>query len=308
MEGRDTLERLTDIAADDVLPFANRVSSEVKRRTDDAMLAWLGDDFEQRLARVRDHYDGRGGDAFGFDPDTAKYALMVAAFFHRAYFRTTVHGVNNVPEGRALLICNHSGQLPIDGMIICTSMFLDRDPPRIVRAMVEKWALRLPFVGSFFTRCGQVVGVPDNCRRLLSMNETVLVFPEGVRGIAKPFSKRYQLERFGTGFMRLAIETETPIVPVGLVGAEEQYVNLGNAKRVSQLLNLPVMPMIPQLLLPGGAMPLPTHYHLYFGEPISFSGDADDDESVVEGKVKVVSREVEALLERGLRERKGVFR
>jgi len=308
MEGRDTLDRLTDIAADDVLPFAHRVSEEVRRRTDDAMLAWLGDDFEQRLDQVREHYERRGGDAFGFDPDTAKYALMVAAFFHRAYFRTTVNDIDKVPEGRALLICNHSGQIPIDGMILCTSLFLDRDPPRVVRAMVEKWAPRLPFIGNFFSRCGQVVGVPDNCRRLLSMDETVLVFPEGVRGITKPFAKRYQLERFGTGFMRLAIETQTPIVPVGLVGAEEQYVNLGNAKRISQLLNFPAMPMIPQIFLPGGAMPLPTHYHLYFGDPIQFAGDPDDDDAIVEDKVTVVRDAIADLLDRGLRERKGVFR
>ncbi len=308
MEGRDTLDRLTNIAADDVLPLAHRVSTEVRRRTDDAVLAWLGDDFEQRLSHVREHYESRGGDAFGFEPDTAKYALMVAAFFHRAYFRTTVHGIDSVPQGRALLVSNHSGQIPIDGMIICASMFLDRDPPRVVRAMVEKWAPRLPFIGNFFTRCGQVVGVPDNCRRLLSMDETVLVFPEGVRGITKPFSKRYQLERFGTGFMRLAVETHTPIVPVGLVGAEEQYVNLGNAKKVGQFLNMPVMPLIPQILVPGGAMPLPTHYHLYFGEPIQFAGDPDDDDAIVEDKVRVVREAIEGLVERGLRERKGVFR
>lgn len=308
MQGRDAFNRLTDFAAEDVLPLAQKLASGVRRTADGAVLAWLGADFEQRVKSVSDYYQARGGDAFGFDPQTAKYALMVAAFFHRAYFRTTLTGLENVPEGRVLLVCNHSGQIPLDGMIIATSMFLDHNPPRVVRAMVEKWAPKLPFVGNFFARCGQVVGVPDNCRRLLSMDEAVLVFPEGVRGIAKPFANRYQLERFGTGFMRLAVETHTPIVPIGLVGAEEQYINLGNSRSLSHALNTPVFPLLPQMLVPGGALPLPTHYHLHFGEPLQFTGDPDEDDAAVEEKVAKVRGAVQGLVDTGLKERQGVFR
>src|SRR5213079_3096321 len=111
---------------------------------------------------------------------------------------------------------------PVDGALIGAALFMDVEPPRFMRAMVEKWTQTLPFVSLLFARCGQVVGVPENAKHLLTNEEALLVFPEGMRGISKPFSKRYQLEEFGLGFMRLAIETRTPIVPVAVIGAEEQ--------------------------------------------------------------------------------------
>ena len=103
---------------------------------------------------------------------------------------------------------------PFDGMMIGAALLFERDPPRIVRSMVEKWVPRLPFVSVAMARIGQIVGTPDNCRRLLTREEAILVFPEGARGISNTFDKRYRLERFGHGFMRLALETRTPIVPV----------------------------------------------------------------------------------------------
>src|SRR6185295_3526590 len=130
---------------------------------------------------------------------------------HRFYFRTSVFGVDRVPLGRVLLISNHSGQIPIDGMLLGASMFLDAEPPRIIRSMVEKWTQTLPFVGTAFSRLGQVVGVPENARRLLELGEAIVVFPEGSKGISKGFADRYKMTDFGNGFMRLALETDTPI-------------------------------------------------------------------------------------------------
>src|SRR6201999_18479 len=126
-----------------------------------------------------------GGDPFGYDADTAKYAAIACSLLHRVYFRTQVYGIENVPHGRCLLIANHSGQVPIDGAIIASAVYLDANPPRMIRAMVEKWAMTLPFVSTFFSRVGQVVGVPENARRLLELEELLLVFPEGTRGISK---------------------------------------------------------------------------------------------------------------------------
>jgi 1-acyl-sn-glycerol-3-phosphate acyltransferase len=186
-------------------------------------------------------------------------------------------------------------------------MFLDAEPPRLVRAMVEKWAQTLPFVSTFFRRVGQVVGVPENAQRLLELDEALLVFPEGTRGISKPFTRRYQLQEFGLGFMRLAIETKTPIVPVAVVGAEEQYVNLGNVRWAARAFGMPVFPVIPQVFLPGGQLPLPTKYHLTFGEPMRFSGDPDDDDVVMGEKVWVVRQTIQSMINRGLKERKSLF-
>jgi 1-acyl-sn-glycerol-3-phosphate acyltransferase len=206
-----------------------------------------------------------------------------------------------------LLIANHSGQVPIDAAIIGSAMFLDASPPRVTRSMVDRWTATLPFVSMFFNRVGQVVGLPENARRLLAMEELLLAFPEGTRGVSKPFSRRYELEEFGLGFMRLAIETNTPIVPVAVIGAEEQYVSLGNFGWAAKVLNLPVFPLVPQVLLPGGQLPLPTKYRLHFGEPMRFQGDPQDDEAVIADKVWLVRQTISHLLSEGLKARRSVF-
>ncbi len=276
---------------------------------DELAIGFLGRDFEERLARVPiDRDDPDGTDPFGFDLDTAKYVAAVAAFFHRVYFRTEVFGIEQVPEGRVLLVSNHSGQLPIDGLLISAAMFLDAEPPRFMRSMVEKWTQTLPFVGTLFQRVGQVVGVPENARRLLARDEAVLVFPEGSRGVSKPFAQRYQLQRFGLGFMRLALETDTPIVPVAVVGGEEQYINLGNSETMARMLRMPVFPVVPQWMVPGGQLPLPTKVRIHFGAPLRFEGDADDEDGAIAAKVERVKKEIRRLLDAGLASREAVFR
>jgi 1-acyl-sn-glycerol-3-phosphate acyltransferase len=266
----------------------------------------LGEDIEARIARIHTFKNEAGFDPFGFDPQTARYALAVAAFLHRWYFRTEVYGIKQVPEGRVLVIGNHSGQIPMDGLVIGASLILDAEPPRFPRSMVERWAQELPFVSVIFPRCGQVLGSPENARQLLQNEETLVVFPEGVRGISKTFDQRYQLTDFGLGFMRLALETKTPIVPVAVIGAEEQLPSIGNLETLAKLFRMPSFPLIPQLFL-GLAFPLPVRYRLYYGEPLYFSGDPDDEDAVLEEKVWTVKASIQALIERGLRERKSVF-
>ncbi len=259
------------------------------------------------MARVPLHLGESGVDPFGLDPEWVKYALAGAAFMHRRYFRSEVFGAKNVPTGRLLLVSNHSGQVPFDAMMLGAAMFMDVEPPRFIRAMVEKWTQTLPFVSTLFPRVGQVVGVPENARRLLEQDEVLLVFPEGSRGISKPFSQRYQLTEFGLGFMRLAIETKTPIIPTAVVGAEEQYVSVANLGRVARIFGMPSAPLLPQLLLPFGAMPLPVRYRIHFGQPMTFDGDADDDDAVIEEKVARVKATIQSMLNRGVHERKGIF-
>jgi 1-acyl-sn-glycerol-3-phosphate acyltransferase len=271
------------------------------------MTSKLGEEFNERLARVPLNLTATGVDPFGLDPQWTKYTLATVALLHRHYFRSEVSGAENIPQGRVLLISNHSGQIPIDGALIGASLFMDVEPPRFMRAMVEKWTQTLPFVSLFFSRVGQVVGVPENAKHLLENDEALLVFPEGARGISKPFSKRYQLEEFGLGFMRLAIETRTPIVPVAVIGGEEQYISLGNFDSLAKLLRAPSVPILPQLLLPFGALPLPTRYRISFGEPLRFGGDPDDDDSVIEEKVYLVKSTIQSMLNRGLKTRKSVF-
>lgn len=265
-----------------------------------------GDDLEDRLRRVAVERNEVGFDRFGFDPDTARYVLAVASLLHRRYFRSLVFDIARVPAGRVLIVGNHSGQLPFDAAMIAAALMLDAEPPRLPRSMVEKWAAELPFVSTLFTRAGQVVGVPANARRLLEEEHCLLVFPEGVRGIAKTYSERYALRPFGLGFMRLALETKTPIVPVALIGAEEQYVSVANAERLAKLLHMPVFPVVPQLFF-GMLAPLPTRYRIYFGEPMSFDGDPDDDDAIIERKVAIVRDTIQAMVDRGVAERTSLF-
>ncbi len=288
-------------------PLARRLVDATMSGVDDWMTDKLGEEFNARLARVPLNLVATGVDPFGLDPQWTKYALAAVALLHRHYFRTEVVGAENIPAGRALLVANHSGQIPIDGALIGASLFMDAEPPRFTRAMVEKWTQTLPFVSLLFARVGQVVGVPENAKRLLESDEILLVFPEGARGISKPFEKRYQLTDFGLGFMRLAMETGTPIVPVSVIGGEEQYISMGNFEPLARLLRMPSFPILPQLLLPFGALPLPTRYHITFGEPMRFDGDPDDDDAIIEEKVFVVKATVQAMLHRGLKTRKSVF-
>ncbi|MGH7434231.1 MAG: lysophospholipid acyltransferase family protein [Polyangiaceae bacterium] len=298
--GRGLLARRTPSLLDRLLGTADAA-------VDEALGRLLGEDPIERLRRAPMMLGSSGVDPFGLDPQWTKYVLMMVATLHRKYFRTEVHGIDRVPEGRVLLVANHSGQIPIDGALIAASMFMDTEPPRVVRAMVEKWAVGLPFVSLLFTRVGQVVGVPENATRLLAQGEALLVFPEGIRGIAKTISQRYKMTEFGLGFMRLAIETDTPIVPVAVVGGEEQYVSVANVQSLAKILRLPAFPIIPQIFLPGGQFPLPTKYRLWFGEPMRFSGDSDDDDAVIEEKVWLVKQTIQSMLNRGLEERKHIF-
>ncbi len=301
------LERLEAFAVHDALPIARSAIDIVRNEIDEFTIRLLGRDFDQRLRRVPIQMTAEGVDPFGLDPEWAKYAVGVAAFFHRFYFRTIVTGIEHVPSSRVLLVSNHSGQIPMDGFMIAAAMFLDGEPPRLVRSMVEKWTQTLPFFSTLFSRVGQVVGVPENARRLLDLGEALLVFPEGVRGVSKSFAHRYNLTDFGLGFMRLALETNTPIVPVAVIGAEEQYVSLGNMERVAKTLNMPSFPLLPQMFLPFGQLPLPTRYRIQFGEPMRFEGDSDDDDTIIEEKVEQVRRAIQSMLGRGLKERRSIF-
>jgi 1-acyl-sn-glycerol-3-phosphate acyltransferase len=290
-----------------VAPIARQLFDRATSSVDDWMTSKLGEEFNARLARVPLNLTSTGVDAFGLDPQWTKYALASVALLHRHYFRSEVSGAENIPSSRVLLISNHSGQVPIDAALIGASLFMDVEPPRFMRAMVEKWTQTLPFVSLLFSRVGQVVGVPENAKHLLTNEEALLVFPEGIRGISKPFSKRYQLAEFGLGFMRLAIETKTPIVPVAVVGGEEQYISLGNFDAAARLLRAPNFPIIPQMFLPFGQLPLPTRYRIHFGEPMRFGGDPDDDDAIIEEKVFVVKATIQSMLNRGLKMRKSIF-
>lgn len=281
-----------------------------QQRLEQALINTIHPDVWERIRTMEAGQNEYGFDPFGFEPEFLKYVVPPAIWLYRHYFRVDPFDIERVPEsGPVLLISNHTGQIPLDGMMIATSMLVDRRPPRMVRSMVEHWVPTLPFISSLFARCGQVVGTRENARLLLRRNGCILVFPEGQRGISKTYDRAYQLEEFGLGFMRLALETNTPIVPVGVVGAEEQMPAIWNLKSVARLLGMPAFPITPTwpLLGPVGALPLPVKYRIYFGEPLRFEGDPDDEDRVIGAHVAQVREAIRGLVARGLRERKGIF-
>jgi 1-acyl-sn-glycerol-3-phosphate acyltransferase len=247
-----------------------------------------------------------GFDEFGMSRESFRGAVRVARWLYRNYFRASAFGIENIPAtGRVLVVSNHSGQLPFDALAIACACFLEPPQPRLVRSMVEYFVPTVPFASYLLARWGQITGTPENCRRLLSADEAVLVFPEGVRGISKSFSQRYQLAEFGRGFLRLALETRAPIVPVAVIGAEEQAPAI-NVKPLARLLRAPSFPIVPYPpFVP--LLPLPVKYRLYFGEPIVLTGDPDDDDEVIDDKAKIVKNQIQSMIQQGLREREHVF-
>lgn len=282
--------------------------SLARRALDAIALQTLGPEYDERIEALKRDTNEFGVDPFGVDPDFIRSVGLISSWLYRFYFRVKATGLEHMPEGRVLIISNHSGQIPFDGAMIATAMLLEGDPPRVPRTMVERWSPTIPYVSIMFSRTGQIVGMPENATRLLDLGHGILVFPEGAEGSNKLFSKAYQLQDFGLGFMRLALETDTPIVPVSVIGAEEQYPAVYNLKKLARLLGAPAIPVTPLMALPVvGMLPLPTKYRIHFGEPMHFDGDPDDDDSVIGEKVQLVRSTVQNMVNRGLRERENVF-
>jgi 1-acyl-sn-glycerol-3-phosphate acyltransferase len=278
-------------------------------RIKDAAKSWadqyLGEELCRKVEALPNPRNEYGYDAFGFHRDDARIAMAAVHFLYRHYFRVEVFGMENVPDGPCLLVANHSGQLPFDGMGVVASLLFDRNPPRIARSMVEKFAQRMPFISYVMGRWGQILGTPENCRRLLAEGEVILVFPEGSKGISKPITQRYQLQEFGLGFMRLALENKVPIVPVAIIGAEEQAPAF-NVRPVARLIGTPAFPVMPfPPFLP--ILPLPSKYRIYFGEARNFIGQPDDEDEDVAVLVKLVRNTIQSMIQVGLKERKHIF-
>jgi 1-acyl-sn-glycerol-3-phosphate acyltransferase len=269
----------------------------------------LQDDIAARVKRVPTTLNEFAFDEYGLSPDWVRRNALPMALIYRYYFRAETVDIDRVPSGPVLLVANHAGQLPFDGMMLGASMLLEAEPPRIARPMAEYWVSELPWVSVAAARMGAMVGTPQNCVSMLEAGECVMVFPEGVRGMNKLYSQRYQLQRFGLGFVRLALQTGTPIVPVSIVGSEEQQPGLANLSSVARLLGMPALPITPTfpLLGPLGLLPMPVKYHIYFGEPLRFEGDPSGDDRHIQERVDIVKAAIMQGFERGLAARRGVF-
>lgn len=228
-------------------------------------------------------------DEFGFDPELTDSVLMAPLRpLFRRWFRVEVRGLENVPsEGGALVVANHSGTIALDALMTQLALLDEHPAHRHLRMLGADLVFQTPFVGELSRKAGHTLACNPDAERLLAAGELVGVWPEGFKGIGKPFSERYKLQRFGRGgFVSAALRTSTPIIPTAIVGAEETYPMLGNATWLARILGLPYFPLTPTFpwLGPLGMVPLPSKWIIEFGEPIRTD---EMDASVAEDPMQV---------------------
>jgi len=253
-------------------------------------------------------------DEFGFDQDFYQRFVPLFHFLYRYYWRIDTIGIHHVPaQGRALLVANHSGTLPYDAMMIAMAIQHLHPHPRIVRFLFLKLFSAVPFANVFLSKIGFVVANPDNALELLKRNELTGVFPEGVKGIGKYYSQRYQLARFGRGgFIRVALQTGSPIIPVAVIGAEEIHPLMAKSDLLARIFKIPYFPITPTfpLLGPLGLLPLPSKWSIIFGKAIpcdNYPPEAVHDERIIMKLSDLVRNEIQKLLLENLRKRNSSF-
>ncbi|MDY0002508.1 MAG: lysophospholipid acyltransferase family protein [Polyangia bacterium] len=255
----------------------------------------------ERVERLELGFNSYGIDQFGVSKEHLVHFFSMLKWFYRHYFRVTVQGMGEVPSsGRAMLVGNHSGGLPVDGGMLLTALLLDHEPPLLAHGMVEKFANRWPFLSTWFSRVGQFTGLPEHATALLRADRVLMVFPEGARGTGKLYDQRYELVDFGTGFMRMALQTQTPIIPLAFVGGEEAIPVKLHLDGLARLVGAPYIPVTSY----GLPIPLPVACSITFGAPMRFEGDGQEADAVIEEYVQAVKDEIVRLIDLGRKARR----
>ncbi len=270
-------------------------------------MAWLidrwivDDETRARVDRLEIPWNRYGVDPFGACKDDVARMYAILGWMYRHYFDVTVHGIEHVPRrGRAMLVGNHSGGWALDAMMVLTSVFLEVEPPRLAQGMADKFLNRLPLASMLTARSGQLTGLPEHAVRLLEAERMLMVFPEGSRGTEKLFGDRNTLVRFGTGFVRLALQTGTPIVPFGFLGGGEAVPTIMNLYKLGKLMGVPYLP-VTRYLLP---IPRPVALDIYYGQPIHFKGSGNEEDDAIDAYVDTVKRRIADLIDEGYRRRR----
>jgi 1-acyl-sn-glycerol-3-phosphate acyltransferase len=307
--------------AESVADFLRRVRTGIEDGLDPVTATSRAtDELPQRLARAMelltrrvrgDYYE----DEWGFDEEFAEAVYPLFEFLYDAWWRVEPKGVRNVPaHGRALLVSNHAGALfPFDASMILLAIMKEHPLPRWARFLVLDWAFVLPFVSAFMRRVGGVPASKHNAARLLEQDELVMVFPEGAKGTGKQFSERYRLQRFGRGgFVEVALRTGAPIIPVAVVGSEEIYPKLADARPLARAVGAPFVPVTPTFpwLGPLGLIPLPSKWRIEFCKPIDLSQhgpEAAEDRRLLFDVSEQVRETIQAKLYENLVKRRSAF-
>jgi len=253
-------------------------------------------DVAERLDLLGLPFDPYGMDPFGISKAHLGIFFSFLELLYKHYFRVRSFGREHVPEeGRAMVVSNHSGGIPTDGGMLLADLFFEGKTPRLAHGMVDKFAQTWPFVSQWFSRIGQLPGLPEHAVRLLNDDRILMVFPEGAGGTGKLYKDRYQLVRFGSGFMRIALQTRSPIVPTAFIGGEEALPSIYHAKTLAKIVGAPYWP-VPPYLVP---MPMPLPCEIHYGEPLLFEGTGNEADHIIEGYVEQVKFEIKRLIKYG---------
>ena len=239
-------------------------------------------------------------DRYGFSPEVTRRAFPILYALHQYYFRVESEGHEHIPaRGPAILCGNHAGVLPWDAAMIVTDSILHTDPPRLPRSVVDTWAGALPWVNVFYARGGQVIGTRENCTDLLADGQLLLVFPEGVAGARKTIAERYQLRPFRVGFVEQALAARSPIIPIAVIGSENQTPVFFNLQGLAKRLGMPAFPITPTFpwFGPLGLLPYPVSYRIVYGEPLCLHKRYDTPGELEPDEIETLSREVRQVVQ-----------
>ncbi|GAB4412016.1 MAG: hypothetical protein OHK0056_16660 [Bacteriovoracaceae bacterium] len=261
---------------------------------------------EEHLDKVFEYFRSiypDGEDPWGLNLKKTRKSIEYIWPIYKNYFKTRVFGKENVQDKPYIVISNHTGQIAIDGMLICTAFATEIDPPRILRSMVERFFTAIPFIGTWAAEGGAVLGDRQNCLNLLQRGQSILAFPEGVKGIAKSTPDYYQLQRFTRGFFRMAMTAGVDILPCAVIGAEEMFPWVYQAKGFAKMFGLPAAPLSPHYF------PLPSPVDIHIGQayqiPHDLSPEAPDE--LIDPHVEKIKDQVQEMIKKGLESRRPFF-
>lgn len=262
---------------------------------------------EEKIQCLRKRYPG-SSDPWGLDLNAVHRDLKLLYPIYKKYFKVRLIGAEKIQDQPYIVVANHGGQLPIDAMMLAASFVLELERPRILRGMVERFLAGFPFLGAISAKSGSVLGDRINARYLLEKGESLMVFPEGVKGISKNTKDFYQLQHFTRGFYRIAADTKTPILPIAIVGAEEFYPQVYQAKKIAKALKLPAFPITPSFPFFGalGVIPRPSPIDIYIGDPIEVPKNLDPEspDHVIDCHVNEVKKSIQKMIHLGLKKRR----
>ena len=253
-------------------------------------------------------------DEFGTDQTIIETFRPLFQFLYYNYFRVKAEGMSHIPsQGPAILVANHAGVLPYDGTMVHLAVYNEHRSKRDVRFLVDDFVFRLPLVGTIVQRTGGIRASPENATRLIRHGHLVMVFPEGVRGMSKTYDQRYQLQQFGRGgFVRLALRTGAPIIPVAIIGSEEIHPLIWKSHQLAESLHVPFFPFTPTFpwLGPLGVVPLPSRWQIIFGQPVHLDHlrptDAQN-QKVVLNEAEQIRGIIQRMIDKALSKRKSMW-